>query len=101
MPNHEFVIGKHYMFIFAHGPLGECAIVETPTTITEEELLFHFLLGWKSEAEYVKKENIIAVGDYENGTVEILGWSGKYTILNQELFNKYITSGTIKIKEKL
>lgn len=100
MPNYEFAMGHYYMFIFVHGPLGECAIVETPTKITEEELLFHFLLGLKSEAEYVKKENILAVGDYENGTVEILGWSGKYTILNQKLFNKYINSGIIKLKEK-
>ncbi len=99
MQNHEFIMGNYYMFIFPYGVLNRPdVIVEMPTLIYEKELLFHFLYNYKSEGEFVKKEDILAVGDKDNGTVEIKGWGGKYTILNQELFDKYVVDGIIQLK---
>lgn len=99
MPEHNFSTQEHYMFWWPHGCLGKpTTIVEKPTSIYSDKILFHFLYGYKSESEFVKKEEIIAVGDNEKGTVEVKGWSGKYRILNQQLFNKYIEEKVIELK---
>lgn len=92
---HEFSMENSYMFYFKYGPE---TIVAQPTSIHGDEILFHFLRGHKSEAEFVKKEEIVAVGDVKNGTVGILGWSGRYRILNQELFDKYVKEKVIELK---
>ncbi len=48
------------------------------------KLLVHFSLGWKSCSEYIKFDDIVGVGDHNNGTHKIEGWSGKFIILNHE-----------------
>ncbi|MCC6198632.1 hypothetical protein IT401_00210 [Candidatus Nomurabacteria bacterium] len=100
MNTHEFSLEKHYMFFFAHAR-GTCtpgAIVEKPTKIEKDKVLFHFLVGYKSEGEWIKKEEILAVGDNTTGTVQVKGWSGKYQILNSTLFKKYLGEGLIQLK---
>lgn len=53
MNTHEFSLEKYYMFFFFHayGTGRPGIIVEKPTMIKETEILFHFLVGYKSEAE--------------------------------------------------
>ena len=98
MPEKEFFLDKNYMFYFKDGAVDPTVIVGKPTLV-EDELLFHFMIGHKSESEFVKKEDIIAVGDNENGTVKVLGWTGKYRILNKDLFEKYLNEGVIELKD--
>lgn len=85
------------MFLFKDGH-GKNLIVAKPTLIEENQVLFHFSIGWKSEGEWVLKTDILAVGDRENGTVEVKGWSGKYWILNNENFQIGINDGSIEYK---
>lgn len=71
-------------------------VVENPSSIKPAQILFHFYLG-KAGAEWIKKEEILAVGDMQNGTVKVKGWGGKFKILNEELFNKYVKEGIIEL----
>ncbi len=54
------------------------------------QVLVHFLYGYKSLAEFVKRENIWAIGN-PKGTGKIKGWTGKYDILNQEKINEILS----------
>lgn len=100
MPEQEFSLDKSYMFYFKYGVPGPTVIVAKPTSIHQRCLLFHFMIGHKSESEDIKMEDIIAVGDYEKGTVKVLGWGGKYCILNKDLFEKYLKEGVIELKSE-
>ena len=66
--------------------------------------MFHFLNGHSGESEFVKKEEILAVGiqQTEPGitSIKVKGWGGSYKILNQTLFKKYLQEGVIKLKGK-
>lgn len=56
-------------------------IVDNLTKIYENEVLVHFLYGHHSLSEFVKKEDILAIGN--SGAKGIIpGWSGTYYILN-------------------
>jgi hypothetical protein len=66
-------------------------IVNNITSIYEDRVLVHFLYGYKSLAEFVKKEDILAIGN-EEGEGKIKGWTGKYDILNQERINKILNT---------
>ncbi len=60
-------------------------IVENITSIAEHgHVLMHFMNGFKSESEYVKPENIIAIGDQIAGPDSIPFWKGKFHILLPE-----------------
>jgi len=59
----------------------------------------HFLYGHKSLSEDMTLDKIVAIGDNENGTLEVNGWGGKYRIVNQELFDKYVEQGLIVFKQ--
>lgn len=100
MPEQEFSLDKSYMFYFQFGAVGPTVIVAKPTLIKEKEILFGFMNGHKSESKFLAKEDIIAVGDYEKGTVKVLGWGGKYRILNKDLFEKYLNEGVIELKSE-
>lgn len=59
-------------------------IVSNITSISEHGILCHFMYGHHSLSEYVKEENVLAIGDNKNGTIEIKGWSGKYKRLKAD-----------------
>lgn len=51
------------------------------STIFEDRVVVHWSRGWNSESQVVKKSDIIAIGDLQNGTAKIQGFSGKFHIL--------------------
>lgn len=79
--------GDYIAFQWNYGTLGKEIVVSNITLIDDEQVLAHFLIGYKSEAEWVNKKDIIAIGDNTFGTGKIKGWSGKFNILqpNHEL----------------
>lgn len=94
---HIFSDDNSYMFYF-HDGHEKNLIVAKPTIIEEDKILFHFSIGYKSEGEWVRKSDILAVGDMENGTVQVIGWGGKYSILNNDRFQLGIGDGSIRYK---
>jgi len=94
---HQFSCKCYYMFGFNYnGGIPDEVIVEKPTSIDDDVILFHFLDGHRSVGEYVKKENIVAVGEYD-GAFEVAGWNGRYSVLNRKEFFKLIQSGALEI----
>lgn len=82
-------VGDYIAFPFNYnGGVGNEIIVTNITSILQGMYLCHFLYGHQSLAEYVKPEDVIAIGD-KNGTSKINGWSGKYRMIqpNHELLN--------------
>ena len=55
-------------------------IVSNISFMNDDSVLCHFLYGYKSLAEWIKKEDILAIGDMK-GSEGIKGWSGKYNLL--------------------
>lgn len=97
----EFDLNSYYMFGDNHSNPGaepDELYVEKPTSIRDDEILFHFMRGLVGEAEYVKKVDIVAVLDSENYDFEVLDRRGRYRILNEEVFEKYFASGLLKLK---
>ncbi len=77
-----------------HGGEPDEIIVDNITEIYKEkgeirEVLVHFLYGHHSLSEFVKRENILAIGDTKGKDV-IEGWTGTYEILNQKKINKIL-----------
>ncbi len=94
----QFNLQDFYLFGFNYnGGEPDEVIVAKPTAIYEDKILFHFLYNYKSLTEDVYKKDIIAVGDI-NGTVAIAGWTGKYKIINQEVFDDLVSKGVIVLK---
>ena len=81
-----FEMGKHYAFGFNYnGGIPNEIIVETPTVVTAAgAALFHFTHGHHSLGEYVKPEEVIAIGDSTLGTHSVSGWKGRYVIVQPE-----------------
>lgn len=83
--------GDHIAFGFNYnGGIPTEIIVDNITCKHGEEFLVHFAYGHHSLSEYVKPENILAIGNLEKGESELNGWSGKYDILqpdNQLIIN--------------
>lgn len=80
-------IGDYIAFQWNYGTFGKEIIVDSITCIEDEQVLVHFLYGCKSESEWVKKSDIIAIGDISaNGKIK--GWSGNFNILlpNHEFY---------------
>lgn len=87
----ELAKGDYIAFGFNYnGGQPNEIIVDNITEIYEKDVLVHFLYGHKSLSEFVKKENILAIGNPE-GTGKIKGWTGKYDILNQEKINEILS----------
>lgn len=94
----QFNLEDFYLFGFNYyGGEPDEFIVAKPTAIYEDAILFHFLYNYKPLAGDVYKENIIAVGNID-GTVSIVGWTGKFTIINQEIFDDLVSKGVIVLK---
>ena len=75
--------GDYIAFQWDYGIFGKDIIVDRVTSINNDEVLIHFLYGYKSEAEWIKKDKIIAIGDNNfNGKID--GWSGNFNILIPE-----------------
>ena len=58
-------------------------MVSSITEVSEHGILCHFLYGHHSLAEYVKKDEIIAIGN-ESGKSEISGWMGNFDVVNKK-----------------
>jgi len=78
--------GDYIAFPFTYNGERKEIIVDNITSVSDKEVLVHFLYGHHSLAEYIKKEDIIAVGDM-NASGRIKGWIGTFNILkpNHEL----------------
>lgn len=60
------------------------------TGIYEDGVMIHYLYGYKSEADTVKWEDLMIIGDKENGEYfKIRGYSGRGRILNREILNNF------------
>ena len=98
--NHTFSADNTYLFGYNYnGGEPNEVIAEKPTSIDVEKILFVFSKGHKSLSEYIKVQDIVAVGNNELGTIKILGWSGKFQIINQQKFDELVKSGAIELKK--
>ena len=82
-------VGDYIAFQWNYGMFGKEIIVDNISCVDDEQVLVHFLYGYKSEGEWVKKCDIIAIGDMSaNGKIK--GWTGNFNILlpNHELLSK-------------
>lgn len=60
----------------------------TVTAIYDNGVMIHYLDGYKSRADVVKWEDLMIIGDRENGEYfKISGYSGRGRILNREIIN--------------
>jgi hypothetical protein len=67
-------------------------MVSNITSVSDYGILVHFMYGHHSLSEYVKKENIIAIGNPE-GKSKIRGWNGNFDVVNRnhKLINEVIS----------
>lgn len=72
----DLKIGDYIAFEWSYGVSGK----EIITMVKPDEVLVHFLYGYKSEAQWVKKKDIIAIGN-PKGKGKIKGWTGKFNIV--------------------
>lgn len=63
-------------------------VVASVSFINDDNVIVHWLDGFSNESESVKFEDILAIGCNQNGTVKLLGWSGKYIVINETDFLK-------------
>lgn len=83
--NHTIELTDHIAFGFNYnGGKHDTIIVSNITSISKFGILCHFMYGHHSLAEYIKPEEVLAVGDNENGTISIKGWGGKYRVLKSD-----------------
>jgi len=81
--------GDYVAFPFNYnGGEADEIIVNNITSVNENRrtVLVHFLYGHHSLAEFVKFEDILAIGNNESGEDRIIGWSGKFDIVNHGHF---------------
>lgn len=80
IPSVDFMINQNMYLVFEiENGEEKQIIVEKPTEKINDKLLFHFLLGYKSEAEFIAPDKIIGIG-YPNGSDKIAGWSSNYIL---------------------
>ena len=76
---------NHIAFGFNyHGGTPDEIMVAQISFVHNDSFIVHFLYGHHSLGETVKKTEVLAVGDSENGTIGIKGWSGKYKVLQPD-----------------
>jgi|GEM_PF-2658104 len=71
-------------FEFKFGHPSSSIEVSDITSIHGDSVLCHLYMGHKSESEFIKKNDIIAIGDDKNGDVQLHGWGGKFIVLRPE-----------------
>lgn len=84
----DLIEGSYIAFGFNyHGGAPDTIIVTNITKVYKDRVLVHFLYGHHSLGEFIKNEDIIAIGNPE-GETKIRGWGGKYDLMenNKELF---------------
>ncbi len=60
-------------------------MVSSITSVHENtrSVLVHFLNGHHSVGEWVKLDDILAIGNSESGESKLKGWSGKFDVVNK------------------
>lgn len=66
-----------------HDFRGNVVIVDGISISRDGSFLCHFLDGYKSEAEWVKQEDVLAIGNM-NGKHRIKGWTGRFDIIKPD-----------------
>ena len=80
IPSVDFMISESMHLVFEVNYGNELmTIVGQPTEKINDKLLFHFLVGYKSEAEWIAPEKIKGIG-YPSGSDKISGWSSNYIL---------------------
>ena len=78
-------VGDYIAFGFDYnGGKPNEIIVDNISSIIKKDVIVHFLYGYKSLSEVIKKKNILAIGETRVGKGSIKGWEGDYHILDQE-----------------
>lgn len=72
--------GNYIAFDFTYNGDSHEIMVTNITEVYEDKVLVHFLYGHHSLSEFIKKEDIIAIGNNKS-TGKIEGWSGRFDIL--------------------
>lgn len=72
--------GDYIAFEWKYGLFGSEIVVTNITEVYKNDVLVHFLYGYKSESEFVSKKDIIAIGDTKSDG-KIKGWSGNFNII--------------------
>ena len=67
-----------------HGGEPNEIIVTNITFAHSKYFIVHFIYGHHSLSETVYRDKVLAIGDNQNGTIEIKGWSGKYTSIDKD-----------------
>ena len=65
-------------------------IVDNITEVYKDKVLVHFMYGHHSMSEYVKKKDILAIGDNCEGKIKIPGWNGKYIVLHPRKLSRVL-----------
>lgn len=66
----------------------EIQVSEITSVCEDGSFICHFLMGFRSESSIVKPEDVLAIGDLENGGDKLNGWSGKYHFIQPEKLMK-------------
>lgn len=64
-----------------HGGKNTHVEVAKISFIRDNSFIVHFNYGHHSLAEDIKFDDVIAIGDNDEGTVKFKGWRGKFTLL--------------------
>lgn len=89
LDNLEAGQGKSYIaFKFPFGPTGPSIVVSDITFIIGDTLICHFMMGLKSDSFQLLKNEVLAIGDMEEGDIEFSGWSGRFLVLRPELIQR-------------
>ena len=94
----HFSLEKYYMFVYTYTSVHYKIIVCKPEKIFKQFVYFVFPFGNGTLHQIVKKEDILAVDDSDNGDTEIIGWTGKYRLLNRNLFYEYYYKDLIELR---
>jgi aspartate carbamoyltransferase regulatory subunit len=82
----ELKVGTYIAFIW---PFGDDIVISDILNIRNDEMLVCFMYGLRSESEWVKRKDIVAIGD-SSATGKIKGWRGNFNIIqpNHKIFNE-------------
>lgn len=100
--NHDFSAYVFYLFSWGNKEAHKISSTfSTWVNKNEDGILFQVDDGrgkFDSLVTVIKKKaDIIAFKDDVNGGMKIKGFAGKYTILNKELLEMYITQGLVEL----
>ena len=70
--------GDYIAFMWSYMSVDEKHIEVAPvTSVGTNDFLVHFLYGYKSIGEFIKRDEVIAIGNLE-GATKLKGWGGKF-----------------------